>query len=80
MIALAPKTYSCFVDIKTAATKCKGYSKQGKLYFKDYFDMYTEKKTIQGTNNNMQMKKDLENKERLLVTNISVTKNVLTAY
>jgi hypothetical protein len=41
--------------------------------------VYTEKKTIQGTNNNMQMKKDLENKEKLLMTNISVTKNVLTA-
>jgi hypothetical protein len=41
--------------------------------------VYTEKKTIQGTNNNMQMKKDLENKEKLLMTNISVTKNVPTA-
>jgi hypothetical protein len=62
MIELAPKTYSCSVDQKTSATKCKGYSIQGKLNFKDYFDVYTEKKTIQGTNNNMQMKKDLENK------------------
>jgi hypothetical protein len=53
MIALQPKTYSCSVDIKTTATKCKGYSKQRKLYFKDYFDVCTEKKIIQGTNNNM---------------------------
>jgi hypothetical protein len=45
MIALAPKTYSCSVNLKTRATKSKGYNKRGKLYFKDY----TEKKTIQET-------------------------------
>jgi hypothetical protein len=56
MIALAPKTYSCSVNDKTTATKCKGYSKLGKLYFKDYFDVYTERKFLQGTNNNMQLK------------------------
>jgi hypothetical protein len=57
MIALAPKTYSCsvnsdknnkpwidFKNIKTTATKCKGYSKEGKLNFKDYFNIYTNKR------------------------------------
>jgi hypothetical protein len=55
MLALAPKTYSCsvnsdknkpwidFNNIKIIATKCKGYSVQGKLKFKDYFDIYAEK-------------------------------------
>jgi hypothetical protein len=79
MIALAPKTYSCSINLQTTATKCKGCNKRGKLNFKDYFDVYTDKKAIQETNNNMQMKKDLENNERVLMTNISVTKNVLTA-
>jgi hypothetical protein len=91
MLALAPKTHSCsvnnsknnkpwidFNNIKTTATKCKGYSVQGKLNFKDYFDVYAERSTLQGTNNNMQLKKDME-EERLIMTNISVTKNVLTA-
>jgi hypothetical protein len=62
MIALTPKTYSCLigdlldsVNINTTATKCKGYTETGNLYFKDYFDVFTEKKTIQGTNNNLQM-------------------------
>jgi hypothetical protein len=91
MIALVPKTYSCSVNISentskniseniarnTTATKCKGYSKQEKLYFEEYFDVYTERKTIQGTNNNMQMKKEsLE--ERLVMINISIVKNELT--
>jgi hypothetical protein len=47
MTALAPKTYSCLVNDKTTATKCKGYSKQGKLYFTDYFDVYAERKFLQ---------------------------------
>jgi hypothetical protein len=59
-------------------TKCKRYIKQGKLYFKHYFDVYAERKTLLGTNNNMQLKEDIE-EERLVMTNISVTKNVLTA-
>jgi hypothetical protein len=86
MLALAPKTYSCsinsdknkawinFNNIKTTAI----YQVQGKLNFKDYFDVYAGRKTLQGTNNNMQLKKDME-EERLIMTNISVTKNVLTA-
>jgi hypothetical protein len=57
MTALGPKTCSCSVNLKTIATKCKGYNKRGKLYFKDYFDVYIE----------------------LLMTDISVCKNVLTA-
>jgi hypothetical protein len=44
MIALVPKIYSCSVNLQTTATKCKGYSKQDKLYFKDYFEVYTEKR------------------------------------
>jgi hypothetical protein len=39
--------------------------------------MYLQKERFFGTNNNMQLKKDIED-ERLIVTNISVTKNVLT--
>jgi hypothetical protein len=77
MIALVSKTYSCSVNINTTAAKFKGYSKQGKLYFKDYFDVYTERKRIQGTNNNMQMKKE-SSEERLVMTNISIIKNILT--
>jgi hypothetical protein len=89
MLALAPKTCFCsvnsknnkpwidFANIKTTATKCKGYSIQGKFNFKDYFDVYANRKTLQETNNNMQLKKDVE-EERLIMTNISVTKNVLT--
>jgi hypothetical protein len=50
MIALSPKTYSCSVNDKITATKCKGYTKQGKLYFKDYFDVYAERKFLQGIN------------------------------
>jgi hypothetical protein len=46
MIALAPKTYSCSINLRTTATKCKKYNKRGKLNFKDYFDVYIEKKTI----------------------------------
>jgi hypothetical protein len=46
MIALAPKTYSCSVNDKTTVTKCKGYNKQEKLYFKDYFDVYVERKFL----------------------------------
>jgi hypothetical protein len=89
MFALAPKTYSCsvnsyknnkpwidFANIKITVTKCKGYSVQGKLNFKDYFHLYANRNTLQGTNNNMQLKKD---NERLITRNISVTKNVLTA-
>jgi hypothetical protein len=70
MLALAPKTYSCsinldknnkpwidFKNIKTTATKCKGYSIKGKLNFKDYFDVFAERSSLQGTNNNMQVKK-----------------------
>jgi hypothetical protein len=72
------KPWINFNNIKTTATKCKGYSIQGKLNFKDYFDTYTDRKTLQGTNNNMQLKKDNED-ERVIMTNISVTKNVLTA-
>ena len=99
MIALAPKTYTCsinssnisksefeknnFNNIRTTATKCKGYSRDGRLYFKDYFDVYTERKTIQGTNNTMQMKSNIDDnteKDKVLtMTNVSVTKNVLTA-
>jgi hypothetical protein len=90
VLTLAPKTYSCsinsdknkpwlnFNNIKTTATKCKGYSLQGKLNFKDYFDVYACRKTLLKTNNNMQLKKDNED-ERLIMINISVTKNVLTA-
>jgi hypothetical protein len=90
MLALAPETYSCsinsdknkpwidFSNIKTTPTKCKEYSIQGKLNFKDYFDVYADRKILLGTNNNMQLKKDNDN-ERLIMTNISVTKNVLTA-
>jgi hypothetical protein len=81
MIASAPKTYSCSVNEKTTATKCKGYSKQSKLYFKDYFDVNAERKFLQGTNNNIQLKKIVEKekvpdceKERLIMTNIAVTK------
>jgi hypothetical protein len=60
MIALAPKTYSCsintdknkpwinFNNIKTTATKCKGYSREGKLNFRDYFDVYAERKIFLG--------------------------------
>jgi hypothetical protein len=87
MLALAPKTYSCSINtdknkpwlngIKTTATKCKGYSIQGKLNFKDYFDVYNNRNVVLGTNNNMQLKKDIDD-ERLIITNISVTKNVLT--
>jgi hypothetical protein len=56
MLTLAPKTYSCsinsdknkpwlnFNNIKTTAIKCKGYSIRGKLNFKDYFDVFTERK------------------------------------
>jgi hypothetical protein len=88
MLALAPKTYSCSINsdknkpwlngIKTTATKCKGYQVQDKLNFKDYFDLYADRRTLLGTNNNMQLKKDNED-ERLIMTNISVTINVLTA-
>jgi hypothetical protein len=90
ILALAPKTYSCsinsdknkpwlnFNNIKTTATKCKGYQVQGKLNFKDYFDVYANRNTLLGTNNNIQLKKDIE-EERLIMTHISVTKNVLTA-
>jgi hypothetical protein len=46
MLALAPKTYSCSINADKN-------SKQGKLYFKDYFDVYAERKTLTGTNNNM---------------------------
>jgi hypothetical protein len=74
VIALAPKTYSYSVNDKTTATKCKGYSKQGKLYFKDYFDVYAERKFLQGTNNNMQLKKVIDNQEILIMTNIAVIK------
>jgi hypothetical protein len=90
MLALAPKTYSCsintdknnkpwidFKNIKTTATKCKGYTIQGKLNFKDYFDVYNNRNVALGTNNNLQLKKDID-EERLIMTNISVTKNVLT--
>jgi hypothetical protein len=69
MLALSPKT---------TATKCKGYSIQGKLNFQDYFNIYTDRKTLQGTNNNMQLKKDIE-EERLIMTNIPVIKNVFIA-
>jgi hypothetical protein len=87
MLALAHKTYSCsinttknkpwidFNNVKTTATKCKGYSIQGKLNFKHYFDVYADRKTLQGINNNMQLKKDNED-GRVIMTNISVTKNV----
>jgi hypothetical protein len=54
----------------------KGYSIKGKLNFKDYFDVYTNRNIVLGTNNNMQLKKDID-EERLIMTNISVTKNVL---
>jgi hypothetical protein len=51
MLALAPKTNSCsvntfnsIVDSKiTTATKCKGYSREGKLNFKNYLYMQKEK-------------------------------------
>jgi hypothetical protein len=90
ILTLTPKTYSYsinsdknkpwidFNNIKITAIKCKGYQVQGKLNFKDYFDVYEDRNTLQGTNNNMQLKKDVE-EERLIMTNISVTKNVLTA-
>jgi hypothetical protein len=58
---------------RTTATKCKGYSKQGKLYFCNYEDVYDHRKTIQGVNNNMQMKKDFE-KQAYIMSNISVVK------
>jgi hypothetical protein len=45
-----------------------------KLYFKDFFDVYAERKFLQKTNNNMQLKKMLKKKERLTMTNIAVTK------
>jgi hypothetical protein len=68
MVALASKTYSYSVNDKTTATKCKGYNKQGKLYFKDYFDVYVERKFLQGTNNNMQLKKLLKKKKAASLT------------
>jgi hypothetical protein len=55
----------------------RGYSKQEKLYFKNYFDVYAERKTLLKTNNNMQLKKDIE-EEKLIMTNISLTKNAVT--
>jgi hypothetical protein len=63
---------------RTTATKCKGYNKSGKLYFSNYEDVYDHRKTIQGVNNNMQMKKDFE-EQSYIMSNISVVKNVLTA-
>jgi hypothetical protein len=41
--------------------------------------VYAERKFLQGTNNNMQLKKVIDNHEVLIMTNIAVTKNVLTA-
>jgi hypothetical protein len=41
--------------------------------------VYTERKFLQGTNNNMQLKKVIDNHEVLIMTNISVIKNTLTA-
>jgi hypothetical protein len=40
--------------------------------------VYDKRKTILGTNNNMQMRKD-NNEKMLKMSNISVDKNVLTA-
>jgi hypothetical protein len=40
--------------------------------------VYDKRKTILGTNNNMQMRKD-NNEKTLTMSNISVDKNVLTA-
>jgi hypothetical protein len=41
--------------------------------------VYAERKFLQGTNNNMQLKKIIDNQEILIMTNIAVIKNILTA-
>ena len=63
---------------RTTATKCKGYNKRGKLYFCNYEDVYDHRITIQGKNNNMQMKKEFDTRISIM-SNISVVKNILTA-
>jgi hypothetical protein len=59
--------------------KCKEYNKQRKIYFESYFDIFSKRKTIEGINNDMEIKKNTEKEEKLLImTNISIIKNVLT--
>jgi hypothetical protein len=94
MIALAPKTYSCsinssnvcksqfeklnFNNLQTTATKCKAYNKRGKLNLKTT-SICIPKRKLYKEQIIICKGKNLENKDKLLMTNISVTKNILTA-